>query len=279
MNTRSSVRVVVFLTAACLLPVLCPAPPRAEAPPDKQLTREQQEKIEEVKRLLAELNKLRAAGKLAEAVAAAEKALAIVRDLVGPVHLDETQLLELLAGLHEQREDFEAARKARKEVVDIATRLYGREGWRVTDARLALSDLELKAKLTPEQRQRLRAAAEGNQRVFALYGQGKYREAVPLAERIAEQRKLLMGEKHPSYALSLNSLAMLYGTMGDYAKAEPLYLQARDIRKEALGEGHPSYALSLNNLAVLPGGQHEVIRQPSGFVSPLAFGRVDVEDE
>jgi tetratricopeptide (TPR) repeat protein len=251
MNTRSPIRAVVFLAAACLLLVPCPAPPRAETPPSKPLTAEQRAKLKERDRLEAEVKKLYAAGKLAEAIAAVEKGLAIEREVFGPVHQDVADSLGWLTGLHEQREDFESARKARKEVVDIATRLYGRENWRATDARLALANLELKAKLTPEQRQRLRAAVADNQRVLALFGQGKYREAVPLAERLAEQRKLLLGEKHPDYATSLNNLALLYKEMGDYVKAEPLYNQARDIFKQALGEGHPDYASSLNNLAAL----------------------------
>ena len=56
---------------------------------------------------------------------------------------------------------------------------------------------------------------------------------------------------HRDYAFSLNSLAVLYCSMGEYAKAEPLYLQARDIRKKVLGEQHPNYATSLHNLAGL----------------------------
>jgi tetratricopeptide (TPR) repeat protein len=215
-NTRSSVRAVVFLTAACLLLDLCSAPPRAQAPPDKPLTAEQREKLKERDRLIAKVDSLK-----------------------------------WWAELHERLENFEAARKARKEVVDIATRLYGRENWRATDARLALTNLELRAKLTPEQRQRLREAMVDYRRVLALYRQGKYGEAVPLAERSAEQWKLLMGEKHPDYATDLNNLAGLYKAMGDYAKAESLYRQARDILKAALGENHPSYTVSLNNLAEL----------------------------
>jgi CHAT domain-containing protein/Tfp pilus assembly protein PilF len=60
-----------------------------------------------------------------------------------------------------------------------------------------------------------------------------------------------LGEQHPDYAVSLNSLAALYHAMGDYARAEPLYRQAREIRRKVLGEQHPDYAESLSNLAAL----------------------------
>ena len=65
-----------------------------------------------------------------------------------------------------------------------------------------------------------------------------YREAL-------EIRKEVLGEKHPCYAESLESLGDLYEWQGNSAKAEPLYHQALEIRKEVLGEKHPDYADSL----------------------------------
>ena len=61
----------------------------------------------------------------------------------------------------------------------------------------------------------------------------------------------VVGQKHPSYALSLNNLANLHKDSGDYRTALPLYQQALSLRKEVLGEKHPHYASSLNNLAGL----------------------------
>ena len=43
-----------------------------------------------------------------------------------------------------------------------------------------------------------------------------------------------MGEKHPSYAISLTNLALLYESMDSYEKAEPLYTQAIEINKQQL---------------------------------------------
>ncbi len=62
---------------------------------------------------------------------------------------------------------------------------------------------------------------------------------------------MVLGEGHPDYADSLETLAWLYREIGDYAAAEPLFRQAMEIRRAALGEGHPDYADSLNNLAVV----------------------------
>ena len=64
---------------------------------------------------------------------------------------------------------------------------------------------------------------------------------------------MVLGERHPDTATSLNNLAVLLEAQGDYAAAKPLYEQALAIHKAALGERHPDTANSLNNLAVLLG--------------------------
>ena len=80
---------------------------------------------------------------------------------------------------------------------------------------------------------------------------GRHAEAEPLYKQATEIRRTALGERHPSYATSLNSLAVLYYAMGRHAEAEPLYKQAMEIYRTALGERHPDYATSLNNLAGL----------------------------
>ena len=62
-----------------------------------------------------------------------------------------------------------------------------------------------------------------NQQVLTLYKQGKYKEAIPLAEKAVELAKRVYGPEHPNTARSLDKLASLYQSMGEYAKAEPLY--------------------------------------------------------
>ncbi|MBP0019558.1 MAG: tetratricopeptide repeat protein, partial [Cyanobacteria bacterium SBLK] len=81
--------------------------------------------------------------------------------------------------------------------------------------------------------------------------QGKYEAAEPLFLQSLDLRKKLLGEDHPSVAISLNNLAGLYKSQGKYEAAEPLFLQSLDLWKKLLGEDHPSVATSLNNLALL----------------------------
>jgi CHAT domain-containing protein len=87
--------------------------------------------------------------------------------------------------------------------------------------------------------------------VIQLYQQGKYNEAIPLAEQALAIRKQQLGDNHPDTATSLNNLAGLYESQGRYSEAEPLYKQALAIRKQQLGDNHPDTASSLNNLAGL----------------------------
>ncbi|MBV8418343.1 MAG: tetratricopeptide repeat protein, partial [Verrucomicrobia bacterium] len=59
-----------------------------------------------------------------------------------------------------------------------------------------------------------------NKEVTQLVGQGKYQEAIPVAERAVEVSKRNRGPEHPEVADALNNLAFLFKEIGDYAKAE-----------------------------------------------------------
>ena len=207
--------------------------------------------LKERERLWVQSQKLHAAGKLAEATAAAEAALAIERKTL-PADQDVLAVsLGRLAGLYLQREDFAAAKAARQEALEILRQRHGAAHWRVTDARLALEDVQRRAGMTHDQRQKLAEADRLNGEVIVLYRAGKSGEALKSARRALAIRKEVLGERHPDYAQSLNNLALLLWAQGDYAGARPLYEQALAMRKEVLGERHPDYATSLNNLANL----------------------------
>src|SRR6516225_2644300 len=100
------------------------------------------------------------------------------------------------------------------------------------------------------------ASAHGNspaqlhQRILELYQHGKFKDAIPLAEKLVALTKRARGDERDT-AISLNDLALLYQAMGNYAKAEPLLEEALVIRQKVLGREHPDTAASLNNLALL----------------------------
>ena len=73
-----------------------------------------------------------------------------------------------------------------------------------------------------------------NQKVGELYRQGKYSEALPLAERALAIREKELGPDHQQTASSIFNLAAQYVGLGNYAKAEPLFLRALAIEEKAL---------------------------------------------
>ena len=56
-----------------------------------------------------------------------------------------------------------------------------------------------------------------NQRIYKLFEEAKYQEAIPLAEEAVELAQRIYGREHPKTALSLTILAMLYHRMDEYA--------------------------------------------------------------
>jgi tetratricopeptide (TPR) repeat protein len=56
-----------------------------------------------------------------------------------------------------------------------------------------------------------------NQQVNQLIEQGKYQEAIPIAERAVEAARRTGGPKHPETADALNNLGFLFEKIGDYA--------------------------------------------------------------
>src|ERR1700693_4157687 len=62
-----------------------------------------------------------------------------------------------------------------------------------------------------------------NHQVNQLIEQGKYQEAIPIAERALEVAKRARGPEHPETANALDNLGLLFKNIGGYAKAEPLY--------------------------------------------------------
>jgi tetratricopeptide (TPR) repeat protein len=169
---------------ACLLTLA--ASTLAAEPPSK----EQQDKLQKRNRYLNQALQLRAAGKRTEAVAALQQALRLQRQLdpkdSTPVVIN---ILTWLAVVQEEQQDWKAVRQSRGQVLTIRTRLSGKKHWQTTDARLALEHVERLEALSQAQRRRLREAAQHNDRAVAFASNGRYPEALPLAEKALAIRK------------------------------------------------------------------------------------------
>jgi CHAT domain-containing protein/Flp pilus assembly protein TadD len=215
------------------------------------LNAEQKAKLQERDRLVPEIHKLWAQGKLDDVARLIEQVITLEKAIFGAVHDEVAGSLNALASVQEERADFQAARQARAAALEMLTTLYGPKEWRVTDARLALGNVEVLARLSRAERSDLARAKRLDSQGLALYSQGKFGEAEQPLIRALDIRKQVLGGQHRDYAASLNSLGLLYRARGDYARAEPLLSQAVEIYKKRLGDQHPDHAAAANNLALV----------------------------
>jgi CHAT domain-containing protein len=137
---------------------------------------------------------------------------------------------------------------------------------------------ETVAQVSTQNQEALAEAERLTQQAFELYQQGKYNEAIPLAEQALAICKKVLGENHLATATSLDNLAELYRNQGRYAEAESLYQQALAIRKQQLGKNHPATATSLNNLALLYKNQGRYSEAERLYLQALAIYKQQVGD-
>ncbi len=99
-----------------------------------------------------------------------------------------------------------------------------------------------------------------NIQVVNVYQEGRYQEAIILAQKAYNYGLSSLGEKHPDTLASMGNLAELYRSQGKYEKAEPLSLKNWQLKREVLGEKHPHTLTSMNNLALLYKTQEQYIK-------------------
>jgi CHAT domain-containing protein/tetratricopeptide (TPR) repeat protein len=87
--------------------------------------------------------------------------------------------------------------------------------------------------------------------VIRLQGQGKYAQALPIAQRYVELARQKHGDDHPAFAIAISWLGAVYRDQGRLAEAEPLLRRSLAINEKALGPLHPEVGASLNGLARL----------------------------
>jgi len=111
---------------------------------------------------------------------------------------------------------------------------------------------------------------ELNAQVDALYGQGKFAEAVPVARLLVEFAEKSFGTDAPNVASCLNKLAVIYEEVGNLSDAEPLYQRSLQIR-ERVGADNPEIAASLNNLGALYADQGKYAQAQPLYERALAI--------
>src|SRR5262245_45556027 len=87
--------------------------------------------------------------------------------------------------------------------------------------------------------------------VSRLQDQGKYTDAIPIAERYVALARQKYGEEHTEFATAIAWLASVYRAQGRYAEAEPLYKRSLAIYEKAFGLEHAWIGTSLVSLAAV----------------------------
>jgi tetratricopeptide (TPR) repeat protein len=157
-------------------------------------------------------------------------------------------LYEKRAQDYEVREDFDAARRLRQQVLKLRRQQYGGKHSQVKDAQWALVRLEHLARLDRAQRRELLATDAAMKKVNELLKQNKFEEGLVLVQEALETRKRLLGTDHLDYAACLSWKGLLHYKREEYSKTEPLWRETVQLYKRVLGEEHPSYTQRLQNL-------------------------------
>lgn len=73
---------------------------------------------------------------------------------------------------------------------------------------------------------------ELNKKVLTLYEQGRYTEAIPVAQEALSVAEKALGPDHPDVATSLNNLAELYTEMGREPEAKECAERVRKVQSK-----------------------------------------------
>jgi len=118
-----------------------------------------------------------------------------------------------------------------------------------------------------------------NQQVIQLYDQGKYAEAIPLAEQALAISKKVLGDNHRLVALSLQMLAKVYHAQERYTEAESLYQQSLAILKQQLPDDHPLMVINLKKLGEFYQSQEKYAEAEPFYQQLLAILKQKYDDD
>lgn len=236
----------------------------ALAQPQPAFTAKQKELLKERGRLEVAARKFQAAGKLADALATAEKVLAVERQVYGDSHVEIAASLQWIAQLHTALEDFATARRVADEALAMRLRLHGKSHWQTTDARLARDYFAELAELKSPQRVALKDADRLMSQASTALDAAKFQEGLDHAVKALQVRQQILGETHRHAADSAFLAGFLAALANAPAKARTYSEQALAVRQKILGE-HPDTAMAAYNLGFVRNHQGDF----AGAIAPL----------
>ncbi|MDB4882262.1 MAG: protein kinase [Gemmatimonadetes bacterium] len=193
------------------------------------------------------------------------RALSQLRTLHGPKHPDVAATLDALGSTLYKQNNFDEAEPLLREALVQRRALFGAAAPTATTLDHLASLLQEKGALAPADtlfrealaiRRRLATTEQDsialsnalNNLAVLLFVKGAYDDAAPLYRESLAISVRLLGENHPTTAMTVQNLAQVQQFRGKLDEAETLYRRALDAKRRALGDAHPSVTLSMNNL-------------------------------
>lgn len=181
--------------------------------------------LAEVLQLNLEARKLRKDGKYDEALAKAEKALAILAKIYDAESAENADIVNEIGSIYDDKGEYPKAEENYLRALKIYEKKFGAEHFFVASV---LNNLG------------------GVYRAMSLYDKSEsaYLRALAIDDKI-------FGSEDLKVSAIVGNLAYLYYTKGEYSKAEPLYLRSLSIEEKQHGSDSVDVAIVSNNLALL----------------------------
>jgi eukaryotic-like serine/threonine-protein kinase len=194
------------------------------------------------------------------------RALTQLRAIHGPKHPDVAEALDALGSTLFRQNNFDEAEPLLREALAQQRTFFGATAApTATTLDHLASLLQEKGALAPADtlfrealaiRRRLATTAKDSialsgalsNLAVLLFVKGAYDEAEPLDREALAISLRLLGENHPTTAITVQNLAQAEQMRGKLDEAETLYRRALTAKRRALGDAHPSVTLSMNNL-------------------------------
>jgi CHAT domain-containing protein/tetratricopeptide (TPR) repeat protein/tRNA A-37 threonylcarbamoyl transferase component Bud32 len=145
---------------------------------------------------------------------------------------------------------FLEAREPLREKVALLAERKGENHTDTDDARRSLKTIEQIASKPEEARAAFVESYQVSDQMSRLLKKGNYPAALPLAKRVLELRRQVLGEDHESAAVATFSYAQVLHSCARYAEAEDLFRKALVIIRRVGGENHPAVAKVSGALAI-----------------------------
>ena len=206
-------------------------------------------------------------GKYDEALALAEEALAMRRQLHGEEHTQIALALHNLGSMLGSKGEYERAEQRYREALAMRLKLLGAHHPYVAFTLNELGLLNQKQGRLAEAEQahrqalairraalgenHLEVAASLNNIGIVQYFKGDRTAAADYFEQALAIWRRELPATHPTLLTGLNNLGAVLRDAGELERAEPVLREALALRREALGDAHPDVAGSHNNLGEL----------------------------